>query len=100
MNEVGGKHETSAPPVSWDSMSVPQGPPIPLTHENIQQVMVPVPIKMQPPLNMNPMMDHGAPIQQGPMASHVSIPHVVYNCFCSTRSTLLVFIYLLILNDT
>lgn len=74
MNEVGGKHETSAPPVSWDSMSVPQGPPIPLTHENIQQVMVPVPIKMQPPLNMNPMMDHGAPIQQGPMASHQGVP--------------------------
>lgn len=73
MNEVGGKHETPAPTTSWDSMSVPQGPPIPITHENIQQVMVPVPIKMQPPPNLNPMMEHGNPMQQGPMTPHVRI---------------------------
>ncbi|KAI5705279.1 hypothetical protein M8J75_013550 [Diaphorina citri] len=73
MNEVGGKHETPAPTTSWDSMSVPQGPPIPITHENIQQVMVPVPIKMQPPPNLNPMMEHGNPMQQGPMTPHQGV---------------------------
>uniref|UniRef100_A0A8D8SHK6 Phosphorylated CTD-interacting factor 1 n=3 Tax=Cacopsylla melanoneura TaxID=428564 RepID=A0A8D8SHK6_9HEMI len=71
MNEV--KHETNTSALSWDSMSVPQGPPIPITHENIQQVMVPVPIKMQPPPNLNPMMDHGAPMQQGPMTPHQGV---------------------------